>query len=174
LGTLLGSNGLAVMASAAWLLPIALAGTLLVAYCWWAGTIEMRLFLLFANLAFAVSLASPGIERRVHGEAWPILAQAPAIRYWLIPDIAFSWVLAWYAFAPERMQQSQIGTQLSQIVGGTLFFVMLFGLIHDWRYPAYPDQKFPAAAMAFEKSPLATVATIRQVPPGWTLRLVRH
>src|SRR5664280_3895471 len=68
LGTILGSNDLAVRASMSFLVCVAIVGSMLMAYCFYKACLEWKLFLLFSLLLFAASLRSPMTLRPEDGK----------------------------------------------------------------------------------------------------------
>jgi hypothetical protein len=165
LGTLLGSNVLAVLLSFRTLALIALAGSTLIIVCALNSSTEMRALLVFAAMAFAASLSHP-VAFPASGEtAWEVLAgRAPANHYWFLPSLAFAWSLAWCLFCRK---------QALQVVAGFLFIVMLLGVVRDYRYPPFPDLGFAQYVQALPKAPQEGL-TIPENPAGWRLHLAKR
>lgn len=168
LATLLGSNEFAAYSSPVLfivLLCAAIGGTVLVAICFARSAVEMRLFLVLSALLLAVSLITPntGAPKGVTG--WELLAEGGGSRYWFFPTLAFAWSLLW-GF------QSRTGSL--KTVSAVLLCLMCFGIIRDWRHPAFKDMHFADYAARFEAAPAGTAVTIPENPAGWTIRLVKH
>lgn len=165
-GTILGSNDLAVRAGMTFLVCVAIVGSILMAYCFYKACLEWRLLLLFSLLLFAASLRSPMTVQPEH-TVWQLIAQVPGIRYWFFPTLAFAWTLVWFVFSTPPQQ-------LRQVIGGTLLLVQLTGFIRDWRYPEYKNLNFVYSANEFTKSAPGTPVTFPENPNGWSFRLLKH
>ena len=168
LATLLGSNELAHYSSHLlfiFLLCAAIGGTVLVVLCFIKSSVEMRLFLAVSALLFALSLSSPntGSPRGVTG--WELLTSGGGIRYWFFPTLAFAWSLLWCFHSRIR---------LLRIVSAPLILLMCFGIIRDWRHPAFVDLHYAVYAERFEAAPAGSVVAIPENPDGWNLHLVKR
>jgi hypothetical protein len=51
---------------------------------------------------------------------------------------------------------------------------MCFGIIRDWRIPAFKDLNWTEDAKRFEAAPPGTVAIFPENPEGWDIRLVKR
>ena len=91
LGALLGRNSFRRHDNVAVLAMVVLLATAILVYCLIKASLEMKLFLSFAVLAFAASLASPMVSWTV--PQWRVLREAGGIRYWFFPMLAFIWAL---------------------------------------------------------------------------------
>jgi hypothetical protein len=168
LGTILGSNGLGTQGALPFLVGIAIAGSLLMAYCCLNARSEWKLFLLFSAMVFAASLRSPFTPHlRPESTAWAMLARTSGIRYWFFPTLAFTWTLVWYLLARSHRR-------FSQGIGATLMALMMIGIVRDWRIPPRKDLHFASYADKFEASAPGTVLIIPENPDGWAIRLVKH
>jgi hypothetical protein len=168
LGTLLGSNDLAVRVGMSFLVCVGIVGSMLMAYCFYQARLEWKLFLLFSLLLFAASLRSPMTLRPEHGNTvWQLIAQVPGIRYCFFPTLAFAWTLVWFLLGtPSR--------QLRQIIAAVLLLVQLTGFIRDWRHPAYKDLHFASYVNELTNSAPGTLVTFPENPNGWSFRLLKH
>ena len=168
LGAILGSNGLATQNIMPWLVCIALAGSLLMAYCFVYARLEWQLFLLFSVVVFAACLRSPFTPQlRPGSTAWAMLTRTSGIRYWFFPTLAFTWTVVWYVLGrPHR--------RLCQAIGATLLVLMLTGFVRDWRIPSSRDADFASYAKVLKASSPGTVLIIPENPDGWTIRLVKR
>jgi hypothetical protein len=52
--------------------------------------------------------------------------------------------------------------------------MMCFGVIRDWRHPAFPETHFAESVKRFEAAPEGTTVTIQEHPEGWNMRLNKH
>jgi hypothetical protein len=127
--------------------------------------VPFRLFLILSLVLFALALVSPTGWVPEGVSAWANLATGPGIRYWFFPTLAFAWSLLW-GF------QSRSGAL--KTVSVVLLCLMCFGIVRDWRHPAFKDMHFADYAKSFEAAPAGTAATIPENPAGWTVRLVKH
>jgi hypothetical protein len=168
LATVIGGNGLAHYSNLPlfiFLLCVAIGGTTLVVLCFIKSSVEMKLFLAFSILLFAVSLTTPntGAPKGVTG--WELLTSGGGIRYWFFPTLAFAWTLLWCFHSRIRPLK---------FVTAPLLLLMCIGIIRDWRDPAFKDMHYAEYAASFEAAPAGTVVTIPVNPAGWTVRLVKH
>jgi hypothetical protein len=161
LGALFGQNSLRRHDNVALLAIVALLATAILLYCLIKASLEMKLFLSFAVLVFAASLASPMVSWTV--SQWRVLREAGAIRYWFFPMLAFTWALISCA------REGNHGIVRLAAVFGLL--CMFIGIVRDWNYPAYTDHHFPESARKFEAAAPGTMVNIPIFPDGWVLRL---
>jgi hypothetical protein len=172
LQSLLGARGAPDVAGRAfWLnspLPL-LAACLGLALLGWAlvrATFELQLFILFAGLILAGSLAHP----RIGGSttAWPAMAQfSGGGRYFVIPIIAILWTLIWLV-ATHR--------PLVLRCAGALALVLAVGLgvRADWEYPPYRDFHFAAYSAKFDRARPGQLVTIPENPGGgWKITIIK-
>jgi len=168
LAAILGSNGLASQNIMPFLVFVALAGLLLIVYCFVYGSLEWKLFLLFSAVVFAACLYSPFTPQLLPGStAWAMLIRTSGIRYWFFPTLAFIWTVVWYLLGRRHRP-------LSQFIGATLMILMLIGVVRDWRIAPSKDAHFASYVRTFEASAPGTVLIIPENPDGWTLRLVKR
>jgi len=138
------------------------AGFALVAYAALKGVSELRLFLSFAALTLAVSLASPGSI----DTDWPRFAtQAVGGRYWFIPGLAFVVTLMSLLFRGRRPVR---------VAAGSLLAVGVLALPWTWRYPPLPDHHFPELARRYDKLPRGAEAVFPICPEPAVLRLTKR
>ncbi len=163
LGALLGRNSLSAHSNLFILGIIALLATAILIYCVMRASLELKLFILFAALIFAVSLISPMVSLTV--PQWQVLREAIGIRYWFFPMLAFAWALLWC------VREGNIGiVRIAALCGLTC---MIIGISRDWSYPPYPDFRFPEYARQFETAAPGTIVDMPIYPPGWVLRLIK-
>jgi len=139
--------------------------TVLVWRCCREAPANMRLFVLFAAIIFAVSLVSPFSSPPQGETVWRLLAIVPGRRYWFLPTLAFAWSLLWCV-------RSQ--SEAARLTSRVLLFVMCFGLFRDWKRPAFPDMSFATYAKAFDTAPRGTMVVIPYNPAGCEMRLVKR
>jgi hypothetical protein len=124
---------------------------------------ELRLFLAFAALQFAMALAHP------QAVSWFTLTQAPnAGRYFIIPGLAVAATLAWAACAAAR------GPLVRPVTIGLLLFAAFVTIPTEWSYPAYKWTNFASKATAFEHSPPGTTTVFALNPTRWSMTLIRR
>jgi hypothetical protein len=166
LAVVLGSNALGFWAPAYWMWAAALLGTAILGYAVRLAALEFRLFAACSMVLFSASLVSPMVGPHAPLDTiWHGLAGSPGVHYWFFPTLAFSWALAWFFLRTRN--------QARQSIGVFILPMMLFGIVHDWRYEPYPDCHFAEYAAAVKASKPGTAFVIPQAPPGWTLRLVK-
>jgi hypothetical protein len=166
--TLFGSNNLAAR-SGPWfsvlLFFVAVGGTAIVATCFVKSALEMKLFILLSSMVLAASLISPTAPPSARASVWELLTRANGVHYWFFPTLAFAWSLLWCFHCRVVALKA---------VSAVLLCLMCFGIVHDWRYPAFKDLHFAEYAKRFESAPVGTAVTIPENPEGWNMRLVKR
>jgi hypothetical protein len=168
LETLLGGNSLAKNASPQLLIfmvCVAIGGIAMAAFCFARSPEPMKLFAVLTSALFAVSLLSPTAYPPAGVTMWQMLAGAGGIRYWYFPSIVFAWLLLW---------GFQSRTTALKTASAVLLCIMCFGIIRDWRIPAFKDLNWTEDAKRFEAAPPGTVAIFPENPEGWDIRLVKR
>jgi hypothetical protein len=168
LGALLGGNGLAANPDRQlfiFLLFVTIFGTLFVALSYFKSNLSMKLFILLTSTLLAASFISPTAYPPAGVSEWLLLAEAIGIRYWYFPTVAFAWSIL-FCF------RSRIA--ILRIVSAPLLILMCFGIVRDWRYPAYEDMHSAEYAKRVEAAPAGAIVTIPQNPKGWNLQLIKH
>ncbi len=163
LGALLGQNHLASRSSIGLLLVAGVLGTSIVVYCLLRASLELKLFVLYSFALYAASLHNPMISD--NQPQWPVLADAPGLRYWFFPMLAFVWSVLWCA-AQQRSRPMRI-------IGGGAAFLLIFGVMRDWEYPAFSNHSFPEYARRFDSLPSGRAMVFPLYPDGWTMQLVK-
>ncbi len=138
------------------------------------GPLQLRLFILFASLVLASSLASPmmpspvvsGIPAGPHLAGWQALALGWAQRYWYMPMLAFVATLFWL-LKPTAPAVLHLGAILCIVL-------MSFGVVRNWPFPPMEDLQFSEYAEKFRQAPRGTVMVIPLNPQGWSMQLVKH
>ncbi|MGA2570532.1 MAG: hypothetical protein ABSF23_08445 [Terracidiphilus sp.] len=167
-GAVLGRVRLAVLPGTGafvFLLCVAVVGTAIVVACFLKARLEMKLFLVFTCLIFAASLLHPSAYPPPGSTMWQLMVKAVAIRYWFFPSLAFAWTLLWCV---------RSGTVILKSAASVLVCLMAFGMLMNWRIPAFQDFHFAQYARAFEAAPPGTVMVIPEYWEGWNIRLVKH
>ncbi len=168
LGTLLGGNGLAANSSPLllpFLICVAIGGSAIIAIIFFNSPVPFRLFLILSTVIFALALISPTGWVPEGVSAWANLSTGPGIRYWLFPTLAFAWSLLWCF---------QSRSAVLKTVSAVLLCVMCFGIVRDWRHPAFKDMHFADEVKRFNAAPAGTAVTFPENPAGWTVRLVKR
>jgi hypothetical protein len=168
LGALLGSTPLAVMPGSGamtFLICVAVAGLAIVVWCLVKSNVEMKLFLVFTAMLFFVSLWRPTAYAAPGNTVWQVLAEAPDVRYWFLPSLAFAWSLLWCA---------RSGNTVLKSLSAVFLCTMCFGAALNWRHPGLQDLHFAEYARSFEAAPPGTVMVIPENPEGWKIRLVKR
>ncbi len=168
LGTLLGGNGLAANQDHRlflFLVFVAIFATIFVALSYLKSNLSMKLFILLTCMLLAASLISPTSYPPPGDTEWQQLSEAFGIRYWYFPTLVFAWSML-FCFRSR--------TAILRIVSASLLIIMCFGIVRDWRYPAYEDLHFAEYAKRVEAAPPGAIITIPQNPEGWNLQLVKH
>jgi hypothetical protein len=167
-GTLLGPNKLATSPGSEafiFLVVAAVFGVAVTAICFFRSVVEMRLFLVLSGLLLIAALVSPTTQPPAGSTVWEMLALAAGTRYWFFPTLAFAWSLLWCF-------RSRV--DLFRIVSAPLLLILCFGIVRDWRRPAFKDMHFAEYAKRLDGAPAGTAVTIPENPDGWDLVLVKH
>jgi hypothetical protein len=168
LASLLGGNGLAANSSPRlliFLLCAAVGGTVIVAFCFAKSNFNMRIFVVLSFMFLAASFISPAAYPPPGVSRWQMLAGASGIRYWFFPTLVFAWLL---------LRGFQSRTTALKTASAVLLCIMCFGIIRDWRIPAFKDLNWTEDAKRFEAAPPGTVAIFPENPEGWDIRLVKR
>ena len=168
LGTLLGGNGLSHYSGTGFsilFVSAAVLGSLIVAFCFFNSSQEMKLFILFCGMVLAASLIYPMCNPPAGVSAWESLSESPNVRYWFFPMLAFAWSLLWCSRSRHRILRY-----------GSIALLILtcVGIARDWRHPAFQDLHFAEYAKRFEAAAPGTTMTIPENPETWYLTLVKH
>jgi hypothetical protein len=131
------------------------------------GPAELKLFILFASMVFAMALAHP-LAGPVNYPQWALL-RIPGCdnRYYFLPMLAFLASLVWVASraaSPRSLRYITVA----------LLLLLPIGIYQDWRYPPFVDYHFQEYANRFERAPSGTKVTIPINPPGWAMELTKR
>jgi hypothetical protein len=172
LGALVGRNAL--LHTHPWgALVAATAGIAALLYALVRGPLPLKVFIFFASLVLACSLALPmpypiysGTPSGPRLPGWQALALGLGQRYWYMPMLAFAATLVWL-LKPANPAALRLAAILCLVL-------MFFGVVRDWRLPPAVDLHFGEYAEKFRQAPRGTVLVIPLNPPGWSMRLVKH
>jgi hypothetical protein len=172
MGALIGRNAL-FHAHPLGALVVASLGIAALLYGLIRGPLQLKLFILFASLVLACSLASPMPWPIINGvtsgpllPGWEALALGLGQRYWYMPMLAFVATLVWL-LKPTIPAAFRLGAILCLVL-------MPFGVVRDWRFPPRVDLHFGEYAEKLRQAPRGAVLVIPLNPPGWSMRLVKH
>ncbi len=167
-GSLLGRSTLSTVLSHE-MLPISVlllcAGTALVAAAMVTGTLELRLFNIFAGMVLAASMLTPVAS--ITKPQWFVLASAPEIRYWFFATLALLVDIVWLASRSQSRKSVVVGLLLLVTAGS-------FAVREDWRYPPLPHINWGAEVTAFDAAPPGQLFVFNIDPPGWKMILRRR
>jgi len=144
----------------------ALAGAgLLVVYAFLKAPLELRLLGVFGCCFLAGALMLPLVSE--HDAAWPQMVHPRvAVRYWVIPVVAFVWICVWMVARGRPVAVRAIGS--------LLLAAALWTDIRYWRYAPLEDLDFPRYAAEFDRAPAGQAVTIPINPRGWSMVLRKH
>jgi len=168
LAALIGGNSLGAKPGTrifAFLLGLAIGGTVIVVTCFLNSGVEMKLLLSFSLIVFAASLISPMIPQQPGYSIWQLMSMAGGSHYWFFPTLAFAWSLLWC------LNSQRTGLKITACY---LLCFMPIAIARDWRQPARKDVEFAARARTFQTVPAGTEIEIPINPEGWTMQLVKH
>ena len=128
------------------------------------GTLELKLFIVYAAMLLAVSLRSPLVPDTL--PLWQVVAGAHSLRYYFFPALAFVWSAAWCAFYGQR--------KTARYAGRLVLLVMCIGIVVDWHYRAFPDRHFAAYVNELEHAAAGEHVIIPIEPTPWQMELIKH
>jgi hypothetical protein len=142
-------------------------GLPIVIYAAWKGPLELKAYLLFATLVFALALRNPVVAPDNTTPQWELL-QFPGLgnRYYFFPMIGFLASLIWIATS----------TSTAKLVRYSAMAILLFvpiGIYRDWQLPKYKEFHFQEYAAQFEQAAPGTTMTIPLNPTGWQMSLAK-
>ena len=158
-----GSYSFGRLAPLVYIVAAALGGLCIYLYCFRFANLEWKFFLVYCAALYAASLRSPLTVGSK--PAWDLLVMTVSARYWFFPILAFLWSAAWCAlYARDR---------LFRIAGTCILLAMSFGIVHDWKYGAFPDDDFAASMQRLRDAEPGDHVVIPIVPDGWQMELVK-
>ncbi len=158
-GSLWGENGFVLNAHPAAVIVVFLFGISVLLFTLRYASLELRLFIILAFCLFGASLSKPLISGDL--PQWQLLAIDRSARYWFFPMLAVSWSLL---FCVTQKQN-----RFARIGAGVAFLALAHGLVHDHRYPPFPDQHFRAFVREFNAAPPGSLVRVPDGPPGLPL-----
>ena len=163
LGAIFGQNHFASQGTSLRLILSGILGTALLIVCLIRAELELRLFVLYSFALYFASLQNPMISDTQ--PQWRVLADAPGLRYWFFPMLAFVWAAIWC------VAQSRV--QWPRFIAGLALVCMLPGIAKDWKYPAFNSHNFPDFVRRFQSMPVGRAMVFPLYPDGWTMQLVK-
>ncbi|HEX3740166.1 MAG TPA: hypothetical protein VHV29_10620 [Terriglobales bacterium] len=142
------------------------AGLIVLFYAIRHAPVELKLFIVFSFLVFAMSLARPlaGTPSQPQWE-W-MRFPGTANRYYFMPIVAFLAALLWTVDSGKSLAIRWFGI--------SLLLFLPFGIRRDWRYPAFTDMHFREYASQFQAAPSGTRVLIPINPPPWRMALIKR
>jgi hypothetical protein len=162
-GAIFGQNHLASHGTALRLTLSGILGTAILIVCLIRAELELRLFVFYSFALYFASLQNPMISDTQ--PQWRVLADAPGLRYWFFPMLAFVWASIWC------IAQSRI--QWPRFIAGLVLVCMLTGIERDWKYPGFTRHNFREFVRRFESMPAGRAMVFPLYPDGWTMQLVK-
>lgn len=162
-GALFGTYAFASKAPMILLLAATLAGMSVFFYCLRFANLQWKLFLIYCVALFAASLSSPLVGGSE--PLWDLLVNAFSARYWFFPMLAFVWSAVWCALYGRH--------RLFRIAGACIVLCMAFGIVHDWRYGALPDDHYAVFVQRMRDAKPGDHLVFQIVPEGWQMELVK-
>jgi hypothetical protein len=163
-GALFGTYAFASKAPMILLVAAALVGVGIYLYCLRFAPLEWKLFLIYCVALFAASLSSPLVGGSK--PLWDLLVDAFSARYWFFPMLAFVWSAAWCALNGRD--------RLFRIAGACIVLCMTFGVVHDWKYRALPDDHFVEFVLRMHDAKPGDHVVFPIAPEGWQMELVKR
>jgi len=156
MGSVWGENNFAVNAHGVSVLLVMVLGTCIVGFAFWRAGLELRIFIVFAMLLLGAALSKPLIAGPL--PLWQLLALDRSARYWFFPMLAVLWSLLFCA--------TQKQNKTFRIGGMFAFVVLLHGIVHDRRYPPFPNQQFQSFLERFDAAASGTLVAVPDPPPN--------
>lgn len=170
LGPLIGKSGYAWLNTNSFVSyflfsTVAIAGIAAFIYALIKAPLELKLFIIYSTSILGAALLMPLIRGDTIESFWGAMS-SPSLggRYYFLPRLAFVSTLVWMMNQKPRQVQ---------IVASIALATMLFGIILDFRYPAFTDFKFREYVDSFMEAQEGTKVTIPINPPGWTMQLIK-
>ncbi len=164
LGAIFGQNHFASHGSALRLILAGILATTILVFCLLRAGIELRLFVAYSFTLYFASLQNPMISDTQ--PQWLVLADAPGLRYWFFPMLAFVWAGVWCA-------ATQMRPEWPRLIAGLGLVCMFVGITRDWKYPSFNSHNFPEYARKFQSLPVGSAMVFPLYPDGWTMQLVK-
>jgi hypothetical protein len=161
---LFGRFAFALKAPMAPLVAAAVLGLIIYLYCLRFASLEWKLFLVYCAGLYAAELRSPLVVGT--GPVWDILLNNVSGRYWFFPMLAFLWSAAWCALNGRD--------RLFKLAGTCILFTMSFGIIRDWSYAPYPDERFAISVERMREAKAGEHVIVPIPPAGWSMELVKR
>lgn len=140
-------------------------GVMILAYAFRLGSLELKLFIGFAALVMALSLARPLASDRV--AQWQVLSYpGGGDRYYFFPLLAFFAALVWMAVNSGAWRPARYFAL-------ALLLLSSFAIARDWRYPPFLDLNFREYAREFDRAAPGTRISIPINPRHWHMELIR-
>lgn len=134
----------------------------LLVYGWPRYTLEFKLFMLFALLAYMAALAKPMAS--FTQAQWPILALLGAgMHYWFFPTLVCMMIVIFNLEAKKPARYVAYG----------LFAVWCIGVVGSFRVNPWPNLQYVEQIKAFRASSESSVE-IQIMPPGWIMPLNKN
>jgi hypothetical protein len=162
-GALFGTYAFASKAPMILLAAAALVGIGIYLYCLRFANLEWKLFLIYCAALLAASLSSPLVGGSK--PLWDLLVDAFSARYWFFPMLAFAWSAVWCALYGRN--------RLFRIAGTGIVLCMAFGVVHDWKYRALPDDHFVAFVQRMRDAKPGDHLVFPIMPEGWQMELIK-
>jgi hypothetical protein len=163
LGAMFGQNHFASQGSVVRLIFPGILATAILVVCLLRANAELRLFVVYSFALYFASLQNPMISDTQ--PQWHVLADAPGLRYWFFPMLAFVWAAIWC------VTQSRL--QWPRWIAGFALVCMFVGITKDWKYPGFDSHNFPEYARRFQNMPIGQAMVFPLYPDGWTMQLVK-
>jgi hypothetical protein len=143
----------------------AIVGMAVICYALLYSPVELKVFILFCLAVLALGLARPLAGPPVYPQWSYLCIPGRATRYYFFPMLAFFSSLFWIAGqgSPKWLRYFVI----------VLLSFLPFGIVHDWRYPAYADLDFQHYAAQFEQAPVGTKITI-PINPNMNMEITKR
>lgn len=168
LGSFIGANNFAAIPGSRTLVvlsAVAILGLAITAFFLRGAPRPMKLLALYATLLLSAALALPSSYAPPGTGQWEMIAKAGAVRYWFLPTLTFIWLL-FYGVTNQ--------SKLIKVFSATLVLFACFGMVIQWRRPAFTDLNYSAEVRRIEAAPAGSSLSIPINPEGWQMRIIKR
>lgn len=137
------------------------------------GSRVLRYISIYALMLFLVSILIPTATVADDTSLWVVLANTNGLRYWLIPMLAFLYMLTSVIWSNRVIYGAKI-LSVSFLLVMTFFTVRYTKDNKGIHYPAFPDLHYDAYISEFKTNIHLKSITIPIVPKGWYMTLEKR
>lgn len=132
------------------------------------GSLELRLFYLFAAMVLGLAMRHPLASFAGQFKQWELM-EIPGCgnRYYYFPMLAFLATPIW------MLSYSVAKSRFSRCTALLVLLCLPIGIFRDWQYKPFPDKDFKTYVTQFEQLPSGAHFSI-PIHPMWQMDLIKH